>query len=884
MRWPCSNATSHVLATENHNSEDKVSKNSFEDWILERPRWLQTAASRLLGAQRQPDEKEISVLADLCLAEASKDHTAVFEAVSAGAFTSGVASLDIRLFKIDKVNGVNAIRQNAALDFDNKDFAIVYGPNGAGKSGFARLVKNACGARTKTDLLPNVFRADVTPPSAEFVVVQKGRSEPIQWMAATGPIAKLRHIHVFDSLVAASYVSGKNVASYEPRRMRFISRLIEMSERAGAELQRRKSALPTKLPQLPAGYVGTKAATFWGTLRPMTTQVAVDQACVWTDQDADECHKTEAILKQQDIAGRLKELERQKNLLKQLKLEVLAIRNGLSDEKLVAIVNVRRDATEKRKTASEDAERIFANVPLDGVGQQSWRLMWEQARQYSEQLAYPGRPFPAADSSDDKCVLCQQPLDDSARARLSNFQAYVKGGLETAAKAAEKTRDALIAALPTLPTPDKWRLDIGLVKIEADDATHLLQAIQIRRAAAETVAVAADLPPVNWALMDDEVAKFTDSLTEEEGVLAELQKDGKKAKHEKIVKELRAREWMSQQKAALEAEITRKKAIFNIDEAIRLTSTYALTRKKNDLADEELAKGYQERFLAEMSALGGKRLLIIPEPLQEGKGRISFSLTLRDTKQNAPAHAVLSEGESRIVALAAFLADITGSGQPTPFVFDDPISSLDQEFEERVAERLVELSRTRQVIVFTHRLSLPALLDDALDKANKSAVATGGNSPSRAFISLRRLGTQVGVVDFLDVRRERPDKGFAKLRDHRVPALQKLIDACDVRYDNEMKAACSDFRILVERSVEKVMLCGLIERFRRGVQTQQIRSLAKITSDDCELVDKMMTKYSRFEHSQSDELNGDLPEPNELAHDIKTMNDWIGEFEKRKTT
>jgi ABC-type bacteriocin/lantibiotic exporter with double-glycine peptidase domain len=78
--------------------------------------------------------------------------------------------------------------------------------------------------------------------------------------------------------------------------------------------------------------------------------------------------------------------------------------------------------------------------------------------------------------------------------------------------------------------------------------------------------------------------------------------------------------------------------------------------------------------------------------------------------------------------LAAFLADITGSGQPTPFVFDDPISSLDQEFEERVADRLVELLRTRQVIVFTHRLSLLALLEDALDKANKNATATGATS------------------------------------------------------------------------------------------------------------------------------------------------------------
>lgn len=858
-----------------------MSKISFEEWLAERPRWMQTAAARLLGSQRPPEDQDINALADLCLAEASKDQAAVFEAVPVGAFTAPVASLNIRLSKIEKVNGVNAIRQDAALDFENKDFAIVYGPNGAGKSGFARLVKNACGARTRTDLLSNVFLAQPIPPSAEFVVVQNGASEPVEWTAAAGPAAKLRHIHVFDSAVAVSYVNDKNVATYEPRRMRFISRLIDISERVAAELLRRKNALPTKLPQMPPEHSGTKAAAFWVGIKRATTQAAVDTACAWTAVDTDERLKIETSLKQQDISGRLKELERQKKLLAQLEYEVKSFRNALSDDNLLEVLNARRNAAEKRKAATEDAERVFSNAPLDGVGKQSWRLMWEQARQYSEELAYPERSFPVVDESEDKCVLCQQPLDDAARSRLSSFEAYVKGGLETGAKTAEKMRDDLIKALPVLPSVDKWRLDVGLVKIEASDADSLLTSIHARRAAAETAVVVADLPEVGWAQLDDGIGGLTASLGKEEAILTELQKDGKKAEHEKTLKELRAREWMAQQKVALGAEIARKGVIGNIDEAIRLAGTHALTRKKNDLTDEELAKGYQERFLAEISALGGKRLLVSPEPLPEGKGRISFALTLRDVKHNAAAHAVLSEGESRIVALAAFLADITGSGQPTPFVFDDPISSLDQEFEERVANRLVELSRTRQVIVFTHRLSLLALLEDALDKASKNAATTGGASPTRAFISLRRLGTLVGVVDSLDVRRERPDKGFAKLRDHRLPALRKLLDAGDVGFDNEMKAACGDFRILVERSVEKVMLSGLIERFRRSVQTQQIRSLAKITPEDCVLVDQMMTKYSKFEHSQSSEVDANLPGVDELADDLKLMIDWIGEFDKR---
>jgi len=47
------------------------------------------------------------------------------------------------------------------------------------------------------------------------------------------------------------------------------------------------------------------------------------------------------------------------------------------------------------------------------------------------------------------------------------------------------------------------------------------------------------------------------------------------------------------------------------------------------------------------------------------------------------------------------------------------------------------------------------------------------------------------------------------------------------------------------------------------------------------LVDQMTTKYSRFEHSKSDEFDATLPGVDELADDPKLMIDWIGEFDKR---
>ena len=187
-------------------------------------------------------------------------------------------------------------------------------------------------------------------------------------------------------------------------------------------------------------------------------------------------------------------------------------------------------------------------------------------------------------------------------------------------------------------------------------------------------------------------------------------------------------------------------------------------------------------------------------------------------------------------------------------------------------ERLVELAKSRQVIVFTHRLSLLALIEEAAGKTIPLSINT-----------LRRVGPHVGMVDTLDVRHGKPDKGFIVIRDQKLPQIRKHADAGDGgSYDAALKAACGDFRILIERTVEKILLNGLVERFRRSVQTQQIKSLAKITVDDCSTVEEMMTKYSRFEHSQSDELPGSLPSVDELSADLDVVITWIDGFKKRE--
>lgn len=61
----------------------------------------------------------------------------------------------------------------------------------------------------------------------------------------------------------------------------------------------------------------------------------------------------------------------------------------------------------------------------------------------------------------------------------------------------------------------------------------------------------------------------------------------------------------------------------------------------------------------------------------------------------------------------------------------------------------------------------------------------------------------------------------------------------------------------------------------------KIQNLAKITTADCDLIERLMTKYCRFEHSQSSEAPVEVPEPDELKADIRRLIEWHNEFTKR---
>jgi len=336
--------------------------------------------------------------------------------------------------------------------------------------------------------------------------------------------------------------------------------------------------------------------------------------------------------------------------------------------------------------------------------------------------------------------------------------------------------------------------------------------------------------------------------------------------------DLQAKKWLSQQRESIDEEIKRLKKLNILEEAKRLTSTTGLSKKKGDLAEILITKAYVKAFNDELKILGAGQIRVELVKTRVNKGHVLHQLRLCGSKGCDLEH-VLSEGEFRLIALAAFLADVAGKAGATPFVFDDPISSLDQDYEEAVVQRLIALSKDRQLIVFTHRLSLLGLIQDYAKVAGSEV----------DIVCLRQESWGAGEPGDTPLFAKKPEKALNVLIGERLSGAKKVLDELGKElYEPIAKGLCSDFRILLERMIETDLLADVVQRYRRAINTMgKIEKLALITAEDCNFFDGMMTKYSRYEHSQPGEAPVQLPLPDELRQDFTALKTWREDFVKR---
>lgn len=336
-------------------------------------------------------------------------------------------------------------------------------------------LKKLCGKGNSDKLRSNVF---VAPPLRQACTVSYtfcDQAHSLEWDANSGAIRDLSLVDIFDAEAVHFYLNSENHISYAQKVLRIFDYLVQVCARVKAIFQSQKDKLFPRLPELPSVYQNTKAGHLFMNLKADHGINDIELITSWNEDDEAAIKLISERLKTNDPKQLAAVKRRQKKQLDEILKKVRHCITRLNDECCGTIIAKRIESVEKRKIATEGVKRVITNTKLDGVASETWQVLWEAARRYSEQTAYKNLTFPRTEK-DDRCVLCQQILDEEGKKRLSDFESFVKGEVERVAKNAEAEYLKLIDELPVVHTEESISTECeaaGIGDSEWQERLHL---------------------------------------------------------------------------------------------------------------------------------------------------------------------------------------------------------------------------------------------------------------------------------------------------------------------------------------------------------------------------------------------------------------------------
>lgn len=785
--------------------------------------------------------------------------------------TTSAGTTPVVVVAMRQLTDVNRIDPAQRLPFSNTGMTIIYGGNGTGKSGYARVLKRACRARDVDEkVLPDAtnIAAQSNVPSAIFEISQGGTTANITWTSNAPAPDPLSSMAVFDTRCARAYLDSEQDVAYLPYGLDTVESLGRLILPAVEKL------LLDEMQK-----IDTDASSF----NDLTGQTAVGKAISGLNPDTDpstlnklaslsaaeltRIAKLKKMLAEADSAAAARALRRTTTRIGELRTRI--------DTALVHIADSRVTLLQKLETETQTAlaaEKLViqqfqaAEALLTGTGDTAWKAMFDAAENYSLKVAYPGSAFPAI-SDNAKCVLCQRELNEESQNRLQRFKQFTLDGANQTAK--NKARELRIS----LDEFKQAKLDFGLDKTLSEELSQLDSTLAACVTAFQVAADSRRNNIISSVMKHESISAahlgedprprlnaIEAKLTQQAGELDKAADISQKKTLEAEYAELHAREKLSSRFVPLLNLLSRMKARKALEGCRQDLRTRNITDKARELTNIAVTEALRGALQQEFGDLGVGYIKTKLNVRGE-VGRTKHKLVL-DFPNSARVDQILSEGEQRAIALGSFFAELRMANHTGGIVFDDPVSSLDHVFRRRVARRMVEEAKNRQVIVFTHDAAFLGELTATLSE----------KSVSHEVCHLeRQISGHTGrVVPSLPWEYMKYKQRIAVLK-QKHGALAATMTATPTQENIvDMRSAYDALRATVERIVEDVLLCGIVQRHDDYIRVGNLDMVILIKDAECQHVEKLYKKCHGVV-SGHDPVSGNtvsIPDPAELLQDI----------------
>ena len=856
----------------------------IQRWSSDLPSWQQDAIARIYSKTDLSTQDVDDLYALLKVDHGIPDPTGRTPGKLAADQIAGAAPTGqrVQLESIKNLLHVNALAPDQRVPIAKTGLSVIYGENGAGKSGYSRVLKKACRARDRSEMIyPDARLApgQVGIPQASFDLLIDDKPVEVTWVANQPAPEPLSSLAIFDSHCARAYVDNKGDFAYIPYGLDVLEKLVGVCGKLKTMANSEAAALRPKLDVFAAlGQTQTKAGAQARSLSAKTKPADIEALATLTAVDKERLALLTKALSERDPKQKARDLKAKAARHTELAQRIATSAAHLTEAKLAALSDLIGKSI-AAKEAAELASKTFKETPglLPGTGGEPWKALFEAARHFAAE-SHPTREFPHL-GPDSECPLCQNRLAQEGADRLERFDKFVQQEAEKREKAA---RAAAVAAYNELRNaPVNLLLEGALTaELEATDPALLAQcqAYQKSLTIRQADAIKACSPGERWnaisALTEDPQTQLNDiavKLMAEAKALEDSADDKAKAIMIAEHAELDARSKLFDLKLVALDTIEKLILVGKLETcASKAGATTGISRQStmlsNSIATQEVVAALNE----ELKALNVHELRAAMKA-ETVRGKTQYKLVL-EMPGNMAAKDVLSEGEQRAIAIAAFLAEVNLNAGLGGVVFDDPVSSLDHRRRWHVAKRLAREALKRQVIVFTHDIYFLCILQQCAEalkldldpqcirKAQGGFGVQSDRVPFDAMLTTKRIGA---------------------LRDMRAKVLAARNGGDEEAQVRLTRDAYYNLRLAWERAVEEVLLFGVVTRFEEGISTVKLRAVV-VEDGDCSVIEAGMTKCSKFAHDPAMGAHLPTPTPEELAEDIEALNSWRATVEKRR--
>ncbi len=781
-----------------------------------------------------------------------------------------------KLISLRNPTNICALHSQGNLQFSNTGLTIVYGNNGSGKSSYSRILRKLCWSRNSSIILKkNVFNPSTSQQQVEFILEVNGTNVPFTWIENSPSNPILNSIFVFDNECGHIYINNENPTEYKPVGIDVLERLIATFTSINQTLNSDIITFNTQKPAIPQNLAQTTLAQWYEGIENLQ-RTNVDLHIQFSQADTDRIQELTNLTTSQNPQQNITTLGNQRTRINAHIQQFQQIET-LFNEQSINELRTKRRTLESVNQAYQLATTELQNVnTLYGFGTNPWRTLWEAARNYAHSSNLTdGQNFPSLVSL-EKCVLCQQELDQIAQQRLTTFNQFVLNDVSTQLNSINSTIQQQLGLYNSLTIPPIENLGEleqlvpnfrdNYNQFSSSFATSRNAIISFLQTGGELNINLQTLTPIITAIVpriDAEIAQNNQLLQNRNPLVAELN-------------ELRTKEFLFSNKATILQYFDEYKYKSWIRNCQAQLATNVISRKVGELMENQAVNLQHQEFISHLTFFNrdlASKVLISRTRTSQGNTYQRCGLN----GVNEPINSILSEGEQKIIAISNFLAECTIDNRLNTIIFDDPVTSLDMDYRDLIAKKIVQLSQTRQIVVFTHDLSFLRLLIDT----HKSVTTT-----DCAIIGIDKYNDISGIVTD-----EIPY--LAKNVQERVDSIRRILNEHDALAitdahgrETKLDSARKRFRMLLERSVEEVLSNKTYERFSKNIHLKKgnLSSYIVTEQSDVDFLLNLFGKYSVTEHDGGTSTIPQLPTKTEIEQDIRNYSTWKDNFRNKLRT